>query len=173
MKKFSLALACALCIFLLASAPGAATELRATFSGWSLQSIDPFVDGTNGRHTHSAGRGRLGAFETGGFSELLPADGTMCGSLTKFLLVYHKSNAVIRYVRDGSLLLTELVDGTVCFDTDDNTFTFDIHRSIIGGTGRFEGASGFLDSTGSGARIGGTGGTTGFTGTSSGTLILP
>ena len=169
MKKLSLTLACALCIFLLASAPGAAKEIRGTFSGSALQSIDSDDDGSNASHNHAVGRSNLGRSEARDFSELLPFGGSSC-SPTELLFEYANNTGVTRY-EDGSLLLSRLVSGILCSSLLDNTFTFDIEREITGGTGRFEGASGSLFISGSGQSAGA--GASGFTGTVSGTLILP
>ena len=174
MKQLSLAFACALCVLLTASTSGVPTERISTFSGWTLVGVDTDVvpDGVSGRHFHSAGRGPLGSFTSGGFSEL--GDPTVSCGLGKVVIPYKKSSSVIRYDRDGSLLFSKLTSGAVCVDTFDNfSFTFMIEREITGGTGRFLGATGTLSLEGSGRRAGDDSEAIGYEGTSTGTVIVP
>lgn len=173
MKKLSLAFACVLCILLTASTSGMPPERISTFSGWTLEGIDTDGDLVRGRHFHSAGRGPLGSFTSGGFSELDVPDGVFCGT-DKVSIPYKTSSSVVRYDRDGSLLFSKLMSGAVCVDPLDNfSFTFVIEREITGGTGRFAGATGTLSIEGAGARAGDDSEAIGYEGTSTGTVIVP
>lgn len=174
-------LCCAIALALLTGAPLAAKlkgtiPVTATFSGWWLQTGTTNVDAAVAGHSTSSVQSNLGTFEAGARTESLPWDGvTLCwepdrGVPIGIVLVKLNDSSVWRF-DDGSMIFTRFIEGINCFDWQDGSSTFDFDSEIVGGTGLFAGATGTIST--SGIVHGGGPGAVGYTGTVTGTLVLP
>ena len=109
--------------------------------------------------SNAVSTGSLGSTHTSGRSELGDWDGiTLCEyapGVIGVLLVY-ESGTNIDTAANGDQLFRRISaspDSTLCFDFTDGRFTFTIYTDIVGGTGRFAGASGTAVTTGSGSNV--------------------
>jgi hypothetical protein len=101
----------------------------------------------------SQGTGTFGRVSGTGLTELAPWDNsTFCGP-TDVQLKYASLSGVSRIELTGDKYFTKLVDGTLCYDYVDHTYTYSFTTSVTGGTGIFAGATGTLTGTGSGVTL--------------------
>ena len=159
---------------LLAASVAEARRLSGEASGW----------GTDAGST-AVGRDNLGKFTVGGVSELEEFDESnpvFCdfdefGYPRGVELQYVSLSQVVRY-KNGDLMFSELdpnVPSTLCFNFIDNvSSTFEAYSIITGGTGRFEGATGYSAATGSSTQLGDVndGGIFGFSSKTEGEIFL-
>lgn len=135
-------------------------EVRDEWSGWWHTNQEADVDGDlqGGAIGENMGRGRLGRFTNGTSSDLLPWDGaSFCdfdadGYPIAVTLYYVSLDVIGRYA-DGDLLYYRAASsppGQLCFNFVDNSFTMEVHYDLVGGTGRFEGATGRVVTVGAG-----------------------
>lgn len=163
MHRSILLLACL--VAALGSADALAKHFKATASGWTVVSSEADVDAslTGGSTSHSSGRSTVGPLTAGASSDLGDWDGSSycdfdpdSGAPRGVLLHYVAFSQVVRFVR-GDLMYLQLDSSppsTLCFNFIDNTsFTVELHLTVMGGTGRFEGATGSLVSRGSGSNL--------------------
>jgi hypothetical protein len=89
------------------------------------------------------GRSNLGPVSQEGLAEFLPWDGaTFCGP-TNVEVAYRFAEYALRF-KDGSRLFTTLSSGTFCINYATGTYDSTLEVKVIGGTGRFAGATGTL-----------------------------
>ena len=98
--------------------------------------------------THTSGRSKLGDWDSSTFCEYAPG-------VIGVLLVYESATNIDTAANGDQLFrrMSASPDSTLCFDFIDLRFTFTIYTDIVGGTGRFAGASGTAVTTGSGSNI--------------------
>jgi hypothetical protein len=105
--------------------------------------IDTNSDANPAIFVLAEGKSNLGRTTRHGWVEVLPWDGaTFCGP-THVLIDYRYGESVFRFL-DGSQLFAHFKSGGLCFDFSAGSFAADGEIEIVGGTGRFEGASGIL-----------------------------
>jgi hypothetical protein len=131
----------------LAVATVAAAEtrpLRGSFAGTVHDSgLDLNDDGQVASVPESSGPSSVGSAVNKGVLELNPFDGaSFCGP-THLALTYRYFEGS-HQMPDGSAYFTTLRAGTVCFDFTTGHYTLELTVDIVGGRGRFSGASGFL-----------------------------
>lgn len=145
---------------------------HARFTGSaSPTGVDTNGDGEAATPGASQGRSNLGAFTTQSWDELLPWDGqTFCGP-THVQLQY-RFFELLQTFADGSRLFSQLTSGTLCFDFTTGAAEADIDSEVVGGSGRFAGASGQL-STRAQLDHAFPNGLAAFSGESRGTITLP
>ena len=133
-----------------------ARPLRGTYSGANHDTgVDPDGPGPAAhlfRADHQ-GNGPGGRFTLQNRSALFEWDEVSFCSSTEVLLHFF-SYASIQRVANGDLIYSNLVDGSLCYDFVDDEFTFSIDLEIIGGTGRYEGATGWTTLEGQGKIVG-------------------
>jgi hypothetical protein len=127
-----------------------------SFSGSSVRGGgDVDGDGLVGSVAFARLRGSLGASDSQSVNELGPFAGDLCGpAVIRQDYIY---STAVRVFPDGDVLTSELdasIPSFLCFDVVERTFTFEIHRVVTGGSGRFENATGRLVATGSGRQLG-------------------
>ena len=129
-------------------------------SGSSLSSdeADSNHDGQGGADGWFVSNGFLGDARSNTRSDLLPWDGhSFCnfkGGSAQGVVLTYSAISNIDIAANGDQLFSVMSSSppsTVCFNFVDNqTLTFEAHYDVVGGTGRFKGASGTSVSTGSG-----------------------
>jgi hypothetical protein len=131
-----------LCSAELASAEG--FRLRASLdSTFHETAVDTNDDGEGAFFVVSAGRSNAGPVTQEGWVEFFPFDGvTFCGP-THVQVTYRYADGVFRF-KDGSRLFTTFASGALCFNFADGTAQAQGTVRVIGGSGRFEGATGEL-----------------------------
>ena len=152
-------------VFSMFAAAAQADDYHQSGSGWSLASdaADSNGDGEGGGTSQVQMNGTYGNSTGSARSDLLPWDGfSFCdfdpdsGIPSGVLLKYETRSSVARFA-NGDLLYTVLdpaADSTLCFNfVDSRTGTFEIFSLVVGGTGRFESATGELVSTGKSTAI--------------------
>jgi hypothetical protein len=120
--------------------------VKMTFSGTNVATTINLMPNTVTDEQQSAGHGTFGAFT---FREL-HADGPAaqppsgCASPRYFAVV---AGAGVFHFQDGSLLIVTITEGSGCINLAAGNSAMTVKYQIIGGTGRFEGASGALNYT--------------------------
>ena len=72
------------------------------------------------------------------------------------VLINYESGSFIDTAANGHQLYRRLADSptsTLCFDFTNERFTFNLYVDVVGGTGRFSGATGSAVVTGSGSNV--------------------
>jgi hypothetical protein len=127
---------------------GAASAESVFFRGTLEESfhptaIDSNADGESANFGVGQGRSTLGPITREGWVEVFPWDGaTFCGP-THVQINYRFAESSFRF-KDGSRVFAVFSSGTLCFNFATGTFTASGEIEVIGGTGRFEGATGTL-----------------------------
>jgi hypothetical protein len=126
-------------------ATAASADTRPYTSVWDSVAFpgtfDANADGSAADHGIVHGRSNLGPLTSDVWSELLPWGGaSFCGP-THLLLRFRFVDIKTR-TSDGSRFFSSLDSGSACFDFTTGNFTFEIHMNIVGGVGRFAGATG-------------------------------
>jgi hypothetical protein len=121
--------------------------VKMTFSGTNVPTMINLQPNTVTDEQHSAGNGTFGEFT---FRELhadvAPAPQPPSGcSGPNFAVV---AGAGVFRFQDGSLLIVTVKDGSGCVNPAAGASAITVQYQITGGTGRFEGASGTLNFTG-------------------------
>jgi hypothetical protein len=136
------------------AATAQADPLERTFSGWTVATeIDTNQDGVRASSGTVEGKGTFGRSTANDQSELLPGPTGLC-SLDPLTLEYqYASSSSVQVFAGGDLLLAALDPdpsnpSTICLDPTLFTSTFRINYVILGGTGRFERATGWITVTG-------------------------
>lgn len=105
--------------------------------------VDPNGDGETGVFTVEHARTNLGPATSENWSKFLPWDGvSFCGP-THVLRVWRFLESSMLF-EDGSRLFTVLKSGTLCVNYVAFTFEGSGELEVVGGTGRFAGATGTL-----------------------------
>lgn len=132
-----------------------AKEYKTSGTGMSLPSAAADADGNTepGFVGHEAGTGSFGKF-----TQTTVGDTVFTGfcSDNEVELSYVALSSILRSA-SGDLLYRRLISGTdsrVCFNFVSETARFTAHLEIVGGTGRFEGATGTAIQEGTVAPIG-------------------
>lgn len=169
------------CTILLAAAAHSGgpipVDLRA--SGTAVPSNAADLDeNATGYHSYLEGRGSLGRFTLTNAGDVSDWDGSsFCdfdpetGAPIAVELVYLGNASVLRTAA-GDQLYLELDSSppsTYCANFIDNSSTFELYATVVGGTGRFKGATGTIYFSGSGQALSGL---TPFELTASGELYL-
>ena len=153
------------CVSALWTASVEARKYEDTFSGWSFGSDEADTDMIEGggfinSFTHnstlgqltSGGAGDLGEFDGITFCDFDPETGAPRGIVLDYL-----TNASVLRAPNGDLLYRRLSNSppsTLCFNFVDNqSFTFEVYVDFVGGTGKYEGATGTALIRGSGAFV--------------------
>ena len=127
-----------------------AKPFKSKFSGWGVATeIDNNGDGMKADSTTAQSRGTFGRAITNGQSELAPVPSGTCDGNPAIVQYDYVSSSTINVFQNGDLIISLLDHGTLCADFTNPlipTFTGEIHLVIVGGTGRFEGATGWLTS---------------------------
>ncbi len=183
MKKENLKIVTAVFFTLVAAVgmPVHAKPFSNSFSGATTTSEEANTSGdlTFGSVSQGRSKGSFGTATQSGRSDLIDWNGaTFCdsgaGPFTGVELVYHSASIIASYDKRGDQLYAVMSASplsTLCVNFADGVSSvFEIHYDVIGGTGRFEGATGQYS-------IGGTAtavqpGHSGFTATSSGDITL-
>jgi hypothetical protein len=155
-----------------ARADGRSLRYRATFSGSDHPTeTDTNADGEKARFAISQGRSSLGSFTTLNWGEVLPWDGSSFCSATEIQL-QSRFFELTQTFSDGSRLFFELASGRVCVDVTTGAIAVELGLQVVGGSGRFAGASG---QTTVEARVDRSfpNGLGAFSGTSAGTIVVP
>ncbi len=152
-----------------------------SFSGATSASEEANTSGdlTPGSISQSRSKGSFGTALQSGRSDLIDWDQfTFCdsgaGPFAGVELVYHSSSIVASYDKRGDQLYAVMSASpvsTLCVNLANSVSSvFEIHYDVIGGTGRFEGATGQYSIEGTATVV--QNGHSGFTGISSGDITL-
>ncbi len=152
-----------------------------SFSGATTPSEEANTSGdlTPGSISQSRRKGSFGTAHQSGRSDLIAWDGvSFCdsggGQFTGVELVYHSASIISSYDKRGDQLYAVMSASpvsTLCVNLVSSVSSvFEIHHDVIGGTGRFEGATGQYSIEGTFTRV--QPGHNGFTATSSGDITL-
>jgi BACON domain-containing protein len=119
------------------------TPVKMTFSGTAVATTLSLLAGTVTDEDHLEGNGTAGSFtfrqlRTDGPSSQPPRG---CTSTRYFLVV---AGAGVFRFQDGNLLLVRIAEGSGCIDLTAGNTQLTVIYQIMGGTGRFTGASGDL-----------------------------
>ncbi|MGE0624708.1 MAG: hypothetical protein AB7I04_03665 [Pseudomonadales bacterium] len=140
-----------------------ARQLKMWATGTSVPSnasdLDEFPPGF---HSTLEGGGNLGPFTVTNAGDLGQWDGsTFCdhddtGAPVAVLLHYLGFSSVVRTIGGDQLYLRAngSAPGSLCYNFVFDTFTWETNGDIVGGTGRFEGATGSIHMAGSGRSLG-------------------
>lgn len=123
--------------------------VKMKFSGTSAPStVNLLVSNTFNDGDNFAGKGELGSFTVTLVRAISNSPGTSstCSGSTLLFLPELAGAGVFRF-QDGSLLEVNLTQGGDCIDLTTNTAHCTLTFKIIGGTGRFQHASGVLTMT--------------------------
>jgi hypothetical protein len=136
------ALFCLITLFVAGIAGAETRSVNGAFAGsFHPTGVDSDADTNAGVALSSSGRTALGSATREGWVEVLPFDGvSFCGP-THVLLQYRFVDVVTRFA-DRSQIFSQLVSGALCFDFASGGFTASAEMQIVGGTGRFKGATG-------------------------------
>jgi hypothetical protein len=128
---------------LLATAASAETRpYRGAFDSVGFPgTFDANADGSAAVHGIGYGRSNLGPTTIDAWSELLPWDGSSFCGPTHLLLQFRFVDIKTR-TRDGSRFFSSLDSGSACFDFTTGNYSFELEMNILGGMGRFAGATG-------------------------------
>lgn len=128
-------------------------ELKESFSGSVLisgTSIDTDEDGVKASLGLFKGKSTLGTVTIEPITEFSPVpkvSTTICNSgLLQFDLVMGR--VVTRIESSGDLVFSRFTSGTSCVDPATGTVSVSLEGSIMGGTGRFDGATGSVEVNG-------------------------
>jgi len=150
-------------------------------SGWGLPAAE-IGTGGGGSTSTASGQSSLGVFSVSGagavdFTDFLgfcDVDGSDDPAEQNDWLFPYTALAQVMRFENGDLLFQELSAeaSTFCLSSaaPNDRLRFEVHTDVVGGTGRFEGASGSVVSRGTGRNLSTMGG---FSSTFSGELILP
>jgi hypothetical protein len=118
--------------------------IRATLEeSFHPTAVDTNADGQAAGFGVGQGRSTLGPVTREGWVETLPWDGvTFCGP-THVQINYRFAESSFRF-KDGSRVFAVFSSGALCFNFATGTFTANGEIEVIGGTGRFQGATGTL-----------------------------
>jgi len=129
------------------------------FAGTSFSSADTDINGDleGGNRSVVTGNGTFGSSYSAGQGDLLPWDNaSYCDfdetGLPRGLELTYFANAGVSTYKNGDQLYTvqsTSPPSTLCFNYTDGTSSYEIYRDVVGGSGRFEGASGTGKLTGS------------------------
>jgi hypothetical protein len=124
-------------------------QVRMSFSGSFMPTAIDQQPGTITDEELLAGNGTLGPFTFRKLrtDELTPQSFGSCGSGAGPSIRVVAGGGVFRF-EDGSLLTITVTEGVLCIDLDHVIGHLTETYEITGGTGRFKGASGTLESTG-------------------------
>ena len=124
-------------------------QVRMTFSGSFVPTAIDVQPDTITDEELLAGNGTLGPFTFRKLrtDELAPQSFGSCGSGSGPSIRVVAGAGVFRF-EDGSLLTVTVTEGVLCVDLDHGVGHLTETYQITGGTGRFKGASGALQSTG-------------------------
>ena len=147
------------CVIVLGSSKADAEKLsvKSAFSGTFVSSqTDTNGDGGKAGFASVVTKGSLGSGTVQGLNEWAFAGQTTCPNgnagfgftLLRSLDPTAPANFVQRIDSTGDLIFTEQTDGTLCFDPATSIQFFSVTNTITGGTGRFEGATGTGESSG-------------------------
>lgn len=127
-------------------------QAEPTHSRWSgaVLPTEIDVDGDGMRSTASTGggTGTLGRYTISSLTELAPWGGNFCAPPNVIELTVTSGSTILRYA-NGDLQYSRRTGGRVCFDVspDPLPITGTLDNEITGGTGRFEGATGWFTTT--------------------------
>lgn len=134
------------------SGTASAKDFHMNWSGWSRSSSDADSNGDmeGGGVSHLLGTGSLGKAQSGGSFDNLPWDGSsFCAyndsGQPEGVLLYNAAGTEISRASNGDLLYRTLASSppsTLCFNFVTSTANAEIYYQIIGGTGRFQNATG-------------------------------
>ena len=163
MQRLTSAALVLLSFFVLHAPAFAATKsLASKFAGSSTATTDADFNGDmqGSGEGQSFGTGKLGTFVAHSQADREPWDGsTYCdfdetGAPIAIQEEYIGFVSVVSYQNGEDQWFDELdtsQPSTLCFNFVDGTFTFEVHTIITGGSGQFEGATGFATTSGSGS----------------------
>jgi hypothetical protein len=166
---------------------GKTKDISCTFSGTFADGVETHIDTNDDNISAGLDQGlencNIGRFffqEVAEYQAPVPPTAKCpAGTTEEFHL--QQDHIVVTEEKTGDQIFAEVAtnDATLCFKESDLTFSITAHGTNTGGTGQFAGASGTFDaqSTGKylvfGFKNGVFGGFGQFSGTSTGTLILP
>ena len=147
------------CMFALGNGKAEARQLtlRGSFSGTYVNTqIDTNGDDQKGAFHSVGAKGTLGSSTIQGVNEFTFSGPATCPNgntgfgftLLRSLNPAAPSNFVQRFESTGDLLFSEQTAGTICFDPATSIQFFSVTSTITGGTGRFEGATGTGEGSG-------------------------
>jgi hypothetical protein len=133
-------------------------------SGVSNSSMAADLDenGEPGFRSHLRGGGNLGPVTLDTMGDLTVWDGvSFCdfdpasGAPIAVEIYYIGFSTVIRTIGGDQIYIESngSAPGTFCFNFVDNTSTYEVLGDIVGGTGRYAGASGWINISGSGTAL--------------------
>ena len=144
-------------LILVALSPTAnAKNYQLSATGWSVGSAAADIDGSldGGFVADESGKGTFGKF-----TQQTTGDTTFSGSFcspTSIELSYIGASSILR-AANGDLLYRTLSSSgpsRICFDFVEEEFEFEVYLDVVGGTGRFEGATGSAIQSGKGKPVG-------------------
>jgi hypothetical protein len=141
------------CVIALGSSKADAGKLslKGSFSGTFVNTqTDTDADGVKASLNSVVAKGTLGSSTIQGVNEYVFSGPATCPNgnagdgftLLRSLNPAAPANFVQRFESTGDLLFSEETSGTLCFDPDASIEFFSTTTKITGGTGRFEGATG-------------------------------
>ena len=123
------------------TAPSLAAPLRVAYSGAGVATeIDLNDDGVTAILAQARGKGSIGQVSVHALFDAVPAPNTSCGAGEIQNDLVAATN--ILQNKKGHQLFLLLVDGVLCADPTFTSFTLTLEEEIVGGTGKFAGASG-------------------------------
>jgi|SwirhirootsSR3_FD_contig_31_6863542_length_835_multi_5_in_0_out_0_1 hypothetical protein len=147
------------CVIVLGSGKAEAGQLplKGSFSGTFVNTqIDTNGDGQKAGFNSVGAKGTLGSSTIQGVNEFVFSGPATCPNgnagfgftLLRSLNPAAPSNFVQRFESTGDLIFSEETSGTICFDPATLIQFFSVTSEITGGTGRFEGATGTGEASG-------------------------
>ncbi len=134
----------------------AAGKYHDNISGTNVSSIvDTNGDGVPGNLTVMKGYSTWGPVTVTTFSEFNPRDAAptpRCRGMIEFPMLEDSSSVIIRFLR-GDMLFLKTDKAMFCLDPATGYYEFTNSSVVVGGTGRFRGATGRIDAEGNGGSL--------------------
>ena len=133
-----------------------AKPFKRSYSGWIVATeIDTNGDGRRADSVTTTEKGTFGRATANWQGELEPNPSGTCDNNPGIFKFDYVAVTGIEIYHKGDGMAWGLDQGTLCSNPLFGTFTFEVHLVLLGGTGRFEGATGSAILSGEGVGLAG------------------